>query len=101
MSSLYSAEKLPTCNDSSNPKSSGGPLDESLKVRQNPDDMSKLLSKQEACELLGIGHTMLQKLLNEKALPAFKIGRRTLIKKVDLIAYINNLSPYEGGYNGF
>ena len=96
MSTLYNTGIL----DSSKSRP-GGPLDEPSKVRQNPDDMSRLLSKQEVCKLLGIGHTMLQKLLNEKALPASKIGRRTMVRKVDLITYINNLPPYEGGYNGF
>lgn len=49
------------------------------------------LSPQEACRQLGIGTTSLYALIKNKKIPAYKMGRKTLILKSDIEKFIMNL----------
>ena len=53
------------------------------------------LSKDEACRVAGIGMTMLCKLLKSGAVPARKAGRRTIILRSDLMAWLDALPRLE------
>ncbi|MBQ8985493.1 helix-turn-helix domain-containing protein [Candidatus Saccharibacteria bacterium] len=65
------------------------------------DDL-RLLNMEEVMSTLGgIGRTTLYRLVNTKALPAKKVGKRTMFSNKDVMDYINNLDNYEGGPNGF
>lgn len=58
------------------------------------------LSIEEACALTGIGRTNLYKSLNSGALKARKFGKRTIILRDDLNAFLASLESYpaiEGG----
>ncbi len=46
------------------------------------------LSVDEACQSLGIGRTLLYRLISEKKIESFKVGRRTLISHAGLHAYV-------------
>ena len=46
---------------------------------------------QQAAEATGLGQRTIQKRIDEKKLPAKKDGTRTLIRVVDLEAYIDSL----------
>ena len=50
-----------------------------------------LLSLPEAAELLGVGKTLVQRLINDGALPSFKIGGRRLIRREDVEAFVHDL----------
>ena len=52
------------------------------------------LSIEEARAVTGLGRTKLYQLINSGELKARKIGKRTIILKDDLEAFLNNLQPY-------
>ena len=53
------------------------------------------LSIPEACIIAGIGRTALYAELSKGSIPAKKIGRRTLILRTDLLAWLRGLPPAE------
>ena len=53
------------------------------------------LSREGACHVAGIGMTMLCELLKSGAVPARKIGRRTIILRSDLMAWMDALPRLE------
>lgn len=58
-------------------------------------DMTQLsLSIEEARAATGLGRTKLYQLINSGELKARKIGKRTIILKDDLEAFLNNLQSY-------
>jgi excisionase family DNA binding protein len=57
-----------------------------------PQPVNRLLSNEEACQILGIGKTSLANLCNTGALRAVSIGRRRLIPEAELSAYIQRLT---------
>lgn len=46
------------------------------------------LSGADAAETIGIGKTKLRELINRGELPIVKIGRRTLVKTIDIEAFL-------------
>lgn len=56
---------------------------------QEPEKL--LFSIEEAAEMLSVGRTFMFDLIKRKALKTCKIGRRTLISKSALEAFINDL----------
>lgn len=54
---------------------------------------------EEACAVIGIGRTKLYEVLDSGELPAKKWGKRTLILKADLTAFLASLEAYipQGG----
>ncbi len=52
------------------------------------------LSIEEACAATGLGRTKLYQLINSGELKARKIGKRTIILKDDLEAFLNELQSY-------
>jgi excisionase family DNA binding protein len=54
-----------------------------------------MVSPAEGCRLVATGHTRLYEALNDGSLPAVKLGRKTLIKMTDLIAWAETLPRYE------
>ncbi len=52
------------------------------------------LSIEEARAATGLGRTKLYQLINSGELKARKIGKRTIILKDDLEAFLNNLQSY-------
>jgi excisionase family DNA binding protein len=49
------------------------------------------LSPVEAAVVAGVGRTNIFKLIAEGALPARKIGKKTIILRADLMAFLKNL----------
>jgi excisionase family DNA binding protein len=59
------------------------------------DDIPALaVSPTKAADLLGISRSKFYELLNEE-IPAFKIGRRTLVRVADIERFLNSLSKSE------
>ena len=54
-----------------------------------------LLSIAEACLALGIGRSKLYAIIAEGLLPIRKIGRKTLIARADIVAFVNGLPPIQ------
>jgi excisionase family DNA binding protein len=54
-----------------------------------------LVSPAEGCRITGTGHTKFYEAMNDGSLPAVKMGRKTLIKMVDLLAWVETLPRYE------
>lgn len=52
------------------------------------------LSIEEVCTATGLGRTKLYQLINSGELKARKIGKRTIILKDDLDAFLASLKPY-------
>ncbi len=48
----------------------------------------------EACAATGLGRTKIYQLLNSGEIRAHKIGKRTIILKDDLDAFLNSLETY-------
>ncbi|AKM11893.1 hypothetical protein AB433_15095 [Croceicoccus naphthovorans] len=46
----------------------------------------------DAARTLGIGTTKFYELMNDGTIPSFKIGKRTLIRHADLVAFIDDQS---------
>lgn len=59
--------------------------------------MQILLSVKEVGKLTGFGKSKIFELLQSGELPARKCGRKTLILRSDLEAFIANLEDYKGG----
>lgn len=59
------------------------------------------MSVEEAMNRLGISRTAIYRLVNERKLPAKKIGRRTMFTYEAVANYIDQLDDYEGGRNVF
>ena len=55
------------------------------------------LSKDEACHVAGIGKTTVNELLKGGAVPARKVGRRVIILRSDLMAWLTALPRFEPG----
>lgn len=53
------------------------------------------LSIEETCSATRIGKTKIYQLINSGELKAHKIGKRTIILKQDLEAFLNNLQVYD------
>lgn len=70
-----------------------------MKNKENPP----CLSISETCALLGLGRTKLYQIIGSGTLPAKKIGKRTVIIRDDLDAFLSNLQSYspenKGGKN--
>jgi excisionase family DNA binding protein len=59
------------------------------------DDIPALaVSPTKAADLLGISRSKFYELLNEE-IPAFKVGRRTLVRVADIERFLNSLSRSE------
>lgn len=56
--------------------------------------MQASLSIEEARAAIGLGRTKIYQLINSGELKARKIGKRTVILKEDLEAFLSNLQPY-------
>lgn len=52
------------------------------------------LSIDETCAVTGLGRTKIYEIINQGSLPAKKLGKRTLILKADLEAFLSNLEAY-------
>jgi excisionase family DNA binding protein len=64
-------------------------VEEALAARRvGPDAPDRLLSVEEASELLGIGRTACYELIARGKLRSVKVGRRRLVAASDLAAYI-------------
>lgn len=50
---------------------------------------------EEACSAIGIGRTKLYQAINSGDLKAKKYGKRTIILKSDVDAFLGQLEPYE------
>lgn len=57
-------------------------------------ELKAALSIEEAQEYLGLGRTKLYSLLKTGKLKALKLGKRTLIRRVDLDIFLENLEHY-------
>ena len=75
--------------------------DKSSEARDNNIMPCCLLGFDEVCDLLKIGRSTLYDLINEQKLVAVKLARRTLFRPSDITNYINSLTNYKGGPNGF
>jgi excisionase family DNA binding protein len=53
------------------------------------------VSPRMAAEMLGMSNAGMYVLLNRKALPAYKLGSKTLILISDLKKFLTHLPPYE------
>jgi excisionase family DNA binding protein len=77
----------------------GGPLETTL------DDLARLdriaVSPAEAARLVGLGRTKIYESLNSGELPSCKIGRRRLIRIVDLVRWLeaHAVAPTSGQRN--
>ncbi len=49
---------------------------------------------EEACSAIGLGRTKLYEAINSGALKAKKYGKRTIILKCDIEAFLSQLEPY-------
>jgi excisionase family DNA binding protein len=56
----------------------------------NQDPERDFLQKQEVLKMLGMGVTTLHKLTSAKTLPMYKVGKRTLFKRSEVMALIEN-----------
>jgi len=56
--------------------------------------MKVSLTIEEVCEATGLGRTKVYEAIGTGALPAKKWGKRTLVLKSDLEAFISSLAPY-------
>ncbi|HOO49701.1 MAG TPA: helix-turn-helix domain-containing protein [Alphaproteobacteria bacterium] len=54
----------------------------------------ELLTIPEFCEAVSCGRTHAYKLISTAQLPAVKQGKRTLIRREDMLAWIKSLRPY-------
>lgn len=61
------------------------------------NDYPDLLTSEQVCDLLKIGKNKLYEILQAKALPCIRIGRRYLIPKLLLIEYIIKSASVTGG----
>ena len=59
----------------------------------NPAEPPFLLSIPQACLALGIGRSKLCSLIADGLIPIKKIGRKTLIARPDIVAFVNGLPP--------
>ena len=57
------------------------------------------LSIEEVQEVSGLGRTKIYEPINSNALPARKLGKRTLILRADLDAFLSSLPNYAGKKN--
>lgn len=74
------------------------PIIENLENRENlinRDIYSDLISVDEFCSMLGIGKNTAYRILNDKKIKAFRIGRNWKIPRQSVIDYIYNNS-YSG-----
>jgi excisionase family DNA binding protein len=55
----------------------------------------QLLSVDEARQMLGLGRTAFYELLRAGALPAKKLGKRTLVSVQDIERFIAGMPPYK------
>ncbi len=60
-------------------------------IENSNDNDIKLLSVQEACQRLGIGHVNFYSLINKNAIKTVKLGARRLISVRALNDFINSL----------
>lgn len=51
------------------------------------------LSIPEAATIIGVGRSKIYELLKSKQLPARKIGRRTIILREDVVAFLRSAQP--------
>ena len=56
----------------------------------------RLLSQQEAAHYLGISYWTVRDLVFRREIPFIKIGRRILVDRVDLDAYLDRSKIYPG-----
>lgn len=54
----------------------------------------ELLTINQACNLLNVSRSKIYELLNDGSIPAHKVGRKTLISRNTLQAWIDRLEPY-------
>lgn len=61
--------------------------------RSQPSEMQprSMYNVDEACQLIGVGRTKLYSLINDKAIDARKLGKRTLIPAAALEKYLTAL----------
>ena len=65
-------------------------------MRANPtDDLPRMLTVEQARNVLGIGRTKFDRLLTEGLLPFVRIGQTRRIRADDLRAFIDGLGPTE------
>ncbi len=64
----------------------------SAKPQQATPLAPRLLSVEQACGLLGIGRTYFYGLVTAKKVATVKLGRRTLVRREDLEAFIATLA---------
>lgn len=57
-----------------------------LKSNKNNSDSETLLSKQEACDLLGITMNTLSKHIKNGTIPAYGIGSRVVLKRTEVLS---------------
>ena len=60
----------------------------------------ELLTILEFCEAVNCGRTRAYQLLNEGKISAFKNGKKTLIRRADMEAWIASLNPYKSEQEG-
>ena len=54
----------------------------------------ELLTITEVCAETNIGKTMVYKLINSGQLLAVKLGKKTLVRRADMLAWLTSLSAY-------
>lgn len=57
----------------------------------------ELLTIPQFCEAVKCGRTYAYKLLSSQQVPAIKLGKKTLIRRADMEAWIASLNPYKTG----
>ncbi len=61
---------------------------------------SELLTIPQFCESVKCGRTFAYKLLAKSEVPAIKLGKKTLIRRADMEAWIASLNPYKAEKGG-
>lgn len=56
---------------------------------------AELLSVRDFCKTAGIGRTKVYELLGKGDIKAVKIGRRTFLRRADVMEWVEGLRPYE------
>lgn len=60
----------------------------------------ELLTIPEFCETVSCGRTHAYKLISTAQIPAVKQGKKTLIRRADMLAWIESLQPYPAENQG-
>lgn len=60
-------------------------------AEQNTNDRIKCLSRDQVKEALGISNTLFHDLVKRGELISLKLGRRTVVREVDLRSFVENL----------